>query len=121
MSSYRSLHERRQSVTDFHLTDHVKQVLKTKCDKRCLDSRIIDEACKHGQRKDNPGGKSDTAIHYSKCGITFLVAVDTKQEAVVTAYPIKINRIEAIKSCRWNGDQLRAVQQRIDDGDTEIV
>lgn len=115
------LHERRQSVTDFDLTNHIKRVLKTKSDKRCLDNQIIDEACKHGKRKNNPGGKSDTAIHYTECGITFIVAVDTKQAAVVTAYPIKIDRVEAIKSCRWTGNQLRAVQQRIDDGDTQIV
>jgi hypothetical protein len=121
MSSYRSLHERRQSVTDFDLTDHIRDVLSTKSNKRCLDSRIINEACQYGERKDNPGGKSDTAIHYTKCGITFLVAVDTRQGAVVTAYPIKIDRVEAIKSCRWSGDQLRAVQVRIDRGDTKVV
>jgi hypothetical protein len=90
-------------------------------EKRCIDKRLISDAIQEGDRGENPGGDSDTAIIYTEGGITFKVAVDTIREEVVTAYPIKFDRMEAIKSNRWTQTQIESVEERVREDKTEMI
>jgi hypothetical protein len=54
-------------------------------------------------------------------GILFKIAVDTIKEQVVTAYPIGLNRMKAIKSNRWTQTQIKSVQERVREGKTEMI
>jgi len=113
--------ERRELVSTFSLTIHVLQRLHYECERRCIDRQLISNAIQRGDRRDNPGGDSDTAIHYMEGGILFKIAVDTIKEQVVTAYPIGLNRMKAIKSNRWTQTQIKSVQERVREGKTEMI
>jgi sarcosine oxidase delta subunit len=119
--SQKPVEERRKLVSSFSLTIHVQQRFRYENENRCISKQIISDAIQQGDRRDNPGGDADTAIYYTTCGITFKVAVDTITEEVVTAYPVKFDRMEAIKSNRWTQPQIESVQQRVREGKTKMV
>lgn len=111
----------RETVTSFHLSDHLRNRLRYHSDERCLDKSVINECILHGERRANPHGDGDTAIVHEVAGITFEVIVDATDREAVTAYPIAFSRFEAITSNRWSQTQIRSVEQRVRDGKTELV
>lgn len=120
-TNQRPVEERRELVSTFSLSRHVRQRLHYENEERCIDKRLISDAIENGERGDNPRGDADTAIHYTEAGITFKVAVDTRSEKVVTAYPVEFDRMVAIKSNRWTQTQIESVRERVREGKTEMV
>lgn len=113
--------KRRETVSTFCLSDHVRNRLRYDEEKRCITKQILSDAIQEGDRRDNPNGDADTAIFYTESGITFKVLVNTISEKVVTAYPVKFKQGDAIRSNRWTQTQIRSVQERVQNGKTTLL
>lgn len=109
-----------QQKQTFGLSDHVRQRLHYDNKQRCIEREIISDAILHGERtEDNEDNVK--AIIYSVCGVTFRIPVDVSNESVLTAYPVKLDEMEAIKSNRWTQTQIESLRERVRSGKTEMI
>lgn len=110
-----------QPVAPLDLSDHARTRLRYDNTERCLDRSVISEAIVDGDWQSASNRMGDTAIFHEVAGITFKVIVDSIDRVVITAYPVEMDRFEAVQSNQWTQEQIRSVEERVAEGLTELI